>query len=88
MKIVGLGSAAPEHSIAQADVAAANELFCAGDDERLRLIPALYRRAGVRKRHSVLLQKADGEPLSRQSLYWAARDALLSPWYQMAPRMP
>lgn len=74
MKIVGLGSASPEHSISQADVAAANELFCAGEDERQRLIPALYRRAGVRKRHSVLLQAAAGEPLARQSLYWAARD--------------
>lgn len=75
MKIVGIGTAAPHNSISQSDVAAANKLFCAGDDERLRLIPALYRRAGVGKRHSVLLQHAEGEPLARQSLYWAARDA-------------
>lgn len=73
MRIAGIGTAAPEFSISQAEVAEVNKLFCPGDDERLRLIPPLYRRAGVRKRHSVLLQVAEGEPLARQSLYRASR---------------
>jgi len=74
LRIVGLGSAAPEFSVSQDGVAEVNKLFCPGDERRLRLIPPLYRRAGVDKRHSVLLQRGDGEPLARQSLYWAARD--------------
>jgi predicted naringenin-chalcone synthase len=73
LRIAGVGTAAPEFSITQAEVGEVNKLFCAGDDDRLRLIPALYRRARVRKRHSVLLQIAEGEPLERQTLYHASR---------------
>ena len=53
LKIVGIGTAVPGFSMAQADVAEINKLFCYGNDDRLRLIPALYRRAGVGTRHSV-----------------------------------
>ncbi len=73
LKIVGIGTAVPEFSMAQADVAEINELFCYGNDDRLRLIPALYRRAGVGTRHSVLLQAPQADPLARQSLYFEAR---------------
>ena len=72
LKIVGIGTAVPEFSMTQDDVAEINKLFCHGGDDRLRLIPALYRRAGVRTRHSVLLQQSRGEPLARQSLYFQA----------------
>ncbi|MGD8330417.1 MAG: type III polyketide synthase [Acidobacteriota bacterium] len=74
LRVIGLGTAAPEFSVSQAEVAEVNKLFCPVDERRLRLIPPLYRRAGVDKRHSVLLQAGAGEPLARQSLYWAARD--------------
>lgn len=73
LKIVGIGTAVPEFSMTQADVAEINKRFCCGNDDRLRLIPALYRRAGVRTRHSVLLQASQGDPLARQSLYAEAR---------------
>ena len=74
LRIAGIGTAAPEFSISQKEAAAVNMCFCVGADERLRLIPALYRRAGVRKRHSVLLHTDAGEPLARQSLYEAANE--------------
>jgi predicted naringenin-chalcone synthase len=73
LKILGIGTAVPAVSMTQGDVAEVNKLFCLGEDDRLRLIPALYRRAGVRTRHSVLLQASQGEPLGRQSLYFKAR---------------
>jgi predicted naringenin-chalcone synthase len=75
LNVVGMGSAAPEFSIPQAEAAEVNKVFCGGPQKRLRAIPALYRRAGVRKRHSVVLQRAEGEPLARQSLYRPTRGA-------------
>ena len=75
LRVVGVGTAAPEFSITQPDVAEVNQSFCHGDEQKRRLIPALYRRAGVRKRHSVLLETPEGEPFSRQSLYHRAADA-------------
>ena len=74
LKIAGIGAAAPEFSITQAEVAEVNKLFCPGSEKQWRLIPALYRRAGVAKRHSVLLEMTEGAPLARQSLYYAAAD--------------
>ncbi len=75
LKIVGIGTAAPEFSVSQAEVAEVNQSFCHGDERKRKVIPALYRRAGVKKRHSVLLESAEGEPFSRQTLYHRARDA-------------
>ena len=55
--ILGQGSAVPHHSIGQKEsVQIAVEHFCPSDKER-RLLPALYRMAGVKKRHSVLLRE-------------------------------
>ncbi len=75
LTIAGIGTASPDFSITQDDVAEVNQSFCHGDEKKRRVIPALYRRAGVRKRHSVLLQSPEGEPFSRQALYHRARDA-------------
>ncbi|SVD00105.1 uncharacterized protein METZ01_LOCUS352959, partial [marine metagenome] len=50
----------PKYSISQADAAEASKWFCCAADERLRLIPVLYRRSGVSRRHSVLLEAPDG----------------------------
>ena len=73
LKIAGMGTASPDFSIEQSEVAEVNQSFCHGDERKRRLIPGLYRRAGVRKRHSVLLETPEGEPFSRQSLYHRAR---------------
>lgn len=74
MRIAGIGTIVPEHSISQPDAAEASKKFCCVDDKKLRLIPALYRRSRVDKRHSVLLEAAVGDPFGRQSFYWEAAD--------------
>ncbi len=74
LKIAGIGTAVPEFSISQSDAAEVNKSFCRVSDKKLRLIPALYRRARVNKRHSVLLGAPAGDPLHRQSLYSRATD--------------
>lgn len=54
MEIVGLGTALPEHTATQAEaLALALELWPYSDEQR-RLLPAIYRRAGVTTRHTVL----------------------------------
>ena len=58
--ILGLGTALPQHAIAQCDAADLARDFCCQNDKRLRLLPALYRRTGVRRRSSVLLEGSNG----------------------------
>ena len=73
-KILGLGIAAPEHSIAQSDAAIiAQQLNLS---ERWKdALPALYRKSGVQRRGSVLLGP-DGMPgMQRQSFYQPATAA-------------
>ena len=54
--ILGQGTAVPEHSIGRKEsVDMVTQHFCRSDKER-RVVPALYRMAGVKKRHSVLLK--------------------------------
>ncbi len=65
-EIVGLGTALPEHSISQAGAATFATTCVVPDAKEDRntsaLIQALYRRAGVQSRHSVLLESSsDGE---------------------------
>jgi prepilin-type processing-associated H-X9-DG protein len=61
--ILGIGTAVPELSIEQADAAEAAGLLCGLTDKQKRLLPTLYRHAGVRKRHTVLLTpEAKGLP--------------------------
>jgi len=74
LKIEGIGTAVPKFSISQGDAAEVNKSFCRVGDRKLRLIPALYRRSGVSKRHSVLLEAPDGDPFDRQSFYSRATD--------------
>jgi len=75
LKIAGLGTAVPPHAISQRDAAELSRALCLESEEKLRLLPILYRRTGVKKRHSVLLEAQDGEPLSRQSFYPEAQHA-------------
>ena len=69
LRIAGIGTAVPKYSISQADASEVSKWFCHAADEQLRLIPALYRRSGVSRRHSVLLEASDGDPFKRQSFY-------------------
>jgi predicted naringenin-chalcone synthase len=74
LRIAGIGTAVPKYSISQADAAEVSKWFCYAADERLRLIPVLYRRSGVSRRHSVLLEAPDGDPFERQSFYSKVTD--------------
>lgn len=75
LTIAGIGTAVPRHSIGQSEAAELSRSFCVVEPRRERLLAALYRRTGVERRHSVLLESADGESGTRQSFYPPARDA-------------
>ena len=67
--LTGFGTSVPEYAIAQADAAEIGTRFAAADPKRAGTVRALYRKAGVHKRHSVLLERAEGAPMDRQSFY-------------------
>ncbi len=74
IRIRGLGTAVPEHSISQDDAATMAVGFCCSTAQQTKLLPALYRRTGVRTRHSVILDAStNGEP-AQQTFYANARD--------------
>ncbi len=54
--ILGLGTAVPRHSIEQQSAMEAAKHFSTQTDEQRRILPVLYRRSGVKRRHSVLLE--------------------------------
>jgi predicted naringenin-chalcone synthase len=67
MDIAGIGLALPPHHISQTEAAnISSRCCCNGEDQRRRLID-LYRRSGVKRRHSVLLTHSDGPVEQRQS---------------------
>lgn len=67
--LAGLGTALPEHSIEQSDSAAVVEPLCCDTDDQRRLLNALYRRTGVARRHSVLLEASTGDLAQRQQFF-------------------
>jgi predicted naringenin-chalcone synthase len=67
--LAGFGTAVPEHAMAQTDAAEVGARFAALNPKRAGTVRAIYRKSGVRKRHSVLLERADGAPFGRQSFY-------------------
>jgi len=72
-RIAGIGTAVPDEFVTQDDAAHhAVETWGSGAG-RTATIPALYRRSGVRTRHSVVLEAStNGEP-ARQSFYQPAK---------------
>lgn len=64
--ILGQGTALPPHSIGQSDAVSYAVAYSCHNDEQRRIVPALYRMSGVKRRHSILLTGLSGE---------AARDA-------------
>lgn len=79
LEILGLGTALPEYSISQeaASVFASTCVKSTVDEQRNlpALIQALYRRAGVRQRHSVLLESSSDGEATAERFYRFAADA-------------
>ena len=73
LEILGLGTALPRHSISQAGMATfaatcvAPELT--GSRNPTGLIQALYRRAGVQSRHSVLLESSSDDEATAERFF-------------------
>ncbi len=76
-EILGLGTALPEHSISQAGMAtfaATCVLPELSDSKNPRaLVQALYRRAGVQTRHSVLLESSSDDEATAERFYRFAK---------------
>jgi len=71
-EILGIGTLTPEHSIDQGDAAVqAEALSCSAVStvQQRRLLPILYRRAGVKTRHSVVLESSTNGEIARQTFY-------------------
>jgi predicted naringenin-chalcone synthase len=71
-EILGLGTALPEHSIVQSEAATFANACLAGEAESDRastLVEALYRRSGVRSRHSVVLETSTSVIPASQTFY-------------------
>jgi predicted naringenin-chalcone synthase len=71
--IRGLGTAIPAHSISQNDAATMAVGLCCSTAQQAKLLPALYRRTGVRNRHCVVLESSTNGKLSWQTFYEDAR---------------
>jgi predicted naringenin-chalcone synthase len=67
--IKGLGTAVPRHCIAQEDLAEVAGRLCGLTDKQRRMLPTLYRHAGVKKRHSVVLAGPSNKDAAGQSFY-------------------
>jgi predicted naringenin-chalcone synthase len=73
-QIVGLGTAVPIELVTQEDAARIAVELWGGNTSRVATIPALYRRAGVRTRHSVVLQSSTSVERATQTFYSVAED--------------
>ena len=81
--INGIGTAVPAGSLTQSEAANISDALHPfqdrngqprSDEKRERLVHGLYRRSGVEKRHSVLLEPGQGEALGRQDFFRPAID--------------
>jgi predicted naringenin-chalcone synthase len=69
MNISGIGTALPTHRISQDDAAQIAKTYSCETAAQERLFVTLYRRAGVKGRGSVVLDRSEGLLESRQSFY-------------------
>ena len=74
-RLSGIGTAVPKHSISQTDAAKSWASLAGVDGKKARTIQALYRRSGVKKRHSSLLEDSGNGSGPIQTLFEPARDA-------------
>lgn len=61
LRLTGIGTAVPDQSIPQEEAARLWASYAGVEGRRAKIVQALYRRSGVRKRHSVLLEDS-GDP--------------------------
>ncbi len=69
MRILGLGTALPEHAYQLEDRFEIAEHFFLGTERERKLLPVLYERTGVKRRYSAVLNSSDGSLSERQTLY-------------------
>jgi predicted naringenin-chalcone synthase len=78
--IAGLGVAVPEHFIGQEDAAERAGTLVTSSAKEQQMTAVLYRRSGVKKRHSVLLRSStNGEPAEQHFFSPATRLAANGP---------
>jgi predicted naringenin-chalcone synthase len=66
--IRGLATALPRYALSQEESATAIKTFFCQTEEQAQLLPVLFRRAGVKSRHSVLVKGLPGD-LNWQTFY-------------------
>jgi predicted naringenin-chalcone synthase len=71
--VAGIGTAVPPFSISQADAAGVWAEYAGVEGKKARTVKALYRRSGVSKRHSVLLEDPGDTGSPRQSFFRPAQ---------------
>jgi predicted naringenin-chalcone synthase len=69
LSVAGIGTAVPEFEIDQTDAAEQASQLCYENAEQRRQVKILYRRTGVKKRHSVVLQSATNGRPAQQTFY-------------------
>ena len=69
LQLLGIGTATPEHSIEQWDATSMGLSICDQAESNSRVLTELYRRTGVRRRHSVVLECSTNGTPARQTFY-------------------
>lgn len=69
MHLIGLGTAVPEFTVSQSESVEAARNFFTVDESTARILPILYRKSGVSKRHSVILRSDEGPVFDRQTFF-------------------
>ncbi|MFP4190736.1 MAG: type III polyketide synthase [Candidatus Hydrogenedentota bacterium] len=67
--LLGLGVGLPSYSADRQESVAYGRMLSCATDEQHRLLPALYRMVGVRRRYSVILEAPSDCATERQSFY-------------------
>ncbi|MFW6197714.1 MAG: type III polyketide synthase, partial [Myxococcota bacterium] len=75
MRILGMGTATPRYDASQEETAVVHAELSGLDGAHARTLRALYRRSGVKRRGSVLLDKENGPLEDRQQFYRPVREA-------------
>lgn len=69
MKILGIGTAHPEHCYQMEDRFEIADRFFNGSTREIKILPTLYERTGVKRRYSSIMTSSEGSLSERQSLY-------------------
>jgi predicted naringenin-chalcone synthase len=67
--IAGIGTAVPPHRIVQSEAAELARRHACETPDHERVFNAVYWGTGVQTRHSVVLERANGDQVARQSFY-------------------